>query len=84
MRMVSIDEATTHFAALLSKLEAEGDTVVICRNGVPIADLAPHKPLNRTQTHPVLSKIEINYAPVEPLTNNEWPEAATPTLKNTE
>ena len=76
MRMVNVHEAKTHFSGLLAKLEANGETVVICRNGEPIADLVPHKPVDRIKPHPVLGKIEINYIPVEPLTNEEWPEGA--------
>jgi hypothetical protein len=44
--------------------------------GVPVADLVPHRRTIRTKAHPVLSKIKIGYNPVEPLSADEWPEAA--------
>ena len=76
MKRVDVHEAKTNFSNLLAKMEADGETIVICRNGKPVADLVPHKRFNRTKIHPVLSKIQINYDPTEPLTNDEWPEMA--------
>jgi antitoxin (DNA-binding transcriptional repressor) of toxin-antitoxin stability system len=76
MKTVNIHEAKTNFSSLLAKLETNNETIVICRNGEPIADLVPHKRATRIKTHPVLSKIEIGYDPVEPLSGDEWPETA--------
>ena len=76
MKTVNVHEAKTNFSKLLAKLEADSETIVICRNGEPVADLVPHKRVNRVKTHPVLSKIKIGYDPVEPLSADEWPEAA--------
>ena len=76
MKTVNVHEAKTNFSKLLAKLEADSETIVICRNGEPVADLVPHKRVNRVKTHPVLSKIKIGYDPVEPLSADEWPEEA--------
>jgi antitoxin (DNA-binding transcriptional repressor) of toxin-antitoxin stability system len=76
MKTVNIHEAKTNFSRLLSKLEADSETVVICRNGEPVADLVPHRRASRTKTHPTLGRITIGYNPVEPLSADEWPEAA--------
>ena len=78
MKTVNVHEAKTNLSSLLAKLEDKGETIVICRNGKPIADLVlhKHKKLDRTKIHPILSKIEINYDPTEPLTEDEWPESA--------
>jgi antitoxin (DNA-binding transcriptional repressor) of toxin-antitoxin stability system len=76
MKTANVHEAKTHFSSLLAKLERDSQTVVICRNGVPVADLVPHRRTNRIKTHPSLSKIKIGYDPVEPLSSDEWPEAA--------
>ena len=76
MKTVNVHEAKTNFSKLLAKLEADSETIVICRNGEPVADLVPHKRVNRVKTHPVLSKIKIGYDPVEPLSADEWPAAA--------
>ena len=75
MKMVNVHEAKTNFSGLLAKLEVDSETIVICRNGEPVADLVPHKRVNRVKTHPVLSKIKIGYDPAEPLTSDEWPKA---------
>jgi prevent-host-death family protein len=76
MKTVNIHEAKTNFSSLLAKLEKDSETIVICRNGEPVADLVPHQRATRIKTHPVLGKIKIGYDPVEPLSNHEWLEAA--------
>ena len=76
MKTVNVHEAKTNFSSLLTKLEKDSETIVICRNGEPVADLVPHKRASRIRTHPVLRKVKIGYDPAEPLSNDEWPEAA--------
>ena len=67
MRSVNIHEAKTNFSSLLAQLEADSETIVICRNGEPVADLVPHRRVNRLKKHPVLSNVAINYDPTGPL-----------------
>lgn len=77
MKMLNIHETKTHLSTLLKEIEATGEKVVICRNGKPVADLIAHKRLrSRLELHPTLSKIEINYDPTEPATEEDWPEHA--------
>ena len=73
MKTVNVREAKTHFSSLLAILEANSETIVICRNGEPVADLVPHKRVNRIKPHPILGKMKIKYDPVEPATEAEWP-----------
>lgn len=72
MKIVNVHEAKTKLSSLLAEIE-EGGSVLICRNGKPIADLIPHRKPNRLERHPVMSKITMNYDPTEPLTEDEWP-----------
>ena len=76
MKTVNVHEAKTNFSSLLATVEDSNESFVICRNGEPVADLVPHKRASRIKPHPVLSKIEINYDPTEPLSENEWPKAS--------
>ena len=76
MKTVNVHEAKTNFSSLFATVEDSSESFVICRNGEPVADLVPHKRANRINTHPALSKIKIGYDPVEPLSADEWPEAA--------
>ena len=76
MKTINVHDAKTNFSSQLAGLETNGETIVICRNGRPVADLVPHRRASRIKPHPVLGKIKIDYDPVEPLTNDEWPEAA--------
>ena len=76
MKTINVHEAKTNFSSLLSRVEENNESIVICRNGEPVADLVPHQQQNRTKPHPALSKIKIGYDPVEPLSTDEWPEAA--------
>ncbi|MCZ7638967.1 MAG: type II toxin-antitoxin system prevent-host-death family antitoxin [Verrucomicrobia bacterium] len=73
MKAVNVHEAKTNFSSLLARLEATSETIVICRNGRPVANLVPHRHTRRTQPHPVLRKIRIKYDPVEPVSESEWP-----------
>lgn len=72
MQIVNIHEAKTRLSALLAEIEKTGEDVIICRNGTPIADLVPHKAKDRLQAHPVMSAIQIDYDPTEPLADDEW------------
>lgn len=72
MLVVNIHEAKTNLSSLLSKIEKTGEEVLICRYGKPIADLVPHKRKNRLKPHSVMGKIQINYDPTEPLSEDEW------------
>lgn len=76
MKTVNVHEAKTTFSSLLARVEATGEVITICRNGEPVADLVPHQRASRIQAHPGLRGIKIGYDPVEPLAENEWPEAA--------
>ena len=76
MKTVNIHEAKTNLSSLLGELEADRKTILICRNGEPVADLVPHQRTDRTKSHPVLGKIKIRYDPVAPLTREEWPTNA--------
>jgi len=76
MKIVNIHEAKTKLSALLAEVEATGETVLICRHGKPVAKLVPHRKRSRLEPHPVMSKIRINYDPIEPLTEDEWPEGS--------
>jgi antitoxin (DNA-binding transcriptional repressor) of toxin-antitoxin stability system len=72
MKTVNIHEAKTNLSSLPAKLEKEGQSIVICRDRLPVADLVPHQRINRIKAHPALSKIEIGYDPVELLSQDEW------------
>ena len=74
MKIVNIHEAKTKLSALLAEVEETGEKVLICRHGKPIADLVPHRKRSRLEPHPVMSQIRINYDPIEPLAEDEWPE----------
>ena len=76
MKIVNIHEAKTKLSALLAEVEATGETVLIYRHGKPVAELVPHRKRSRLEPHPVMSKIRINYDPIEPLTEDEWPEGS--------
>jgi antitoxin (DNA-binding transcriptional repressor) of toxin-antitoxin stability system len=75
VKVVNVHEAKTHLSSLLAKLERNSESIVICRKGVPVADLVPHRRTSRIKPHPSLSKIKIGYDPVEPLSEEEWPKA---------
>lgn len=71
MKTLNIHEAKTHLSSVLADLEGKGETFLICRHGKPVADLIPHRKVNRLVPHPVMSKIKIKYDPTEPLSLEE-------------
>ena len=76
MKIVNVHEAKTRLSSLLAEIEKSGETILICRHGKPVANLVPHRKKNRLERHPVMSKIRIQYNPIEPLTEDEWHEDA--------
>lgn len=73
-QMMNIHEAKTKLSAVLMRIEKTGESVVICRNGQPVAELGPIKQRrgSRLEVHPALSDILINYDPIEDLDADEW------------
>ena len=76
MKTVNVHEAKTNFSSLIARIERSGESIIICRNGAPVANLVPHRRASRIDAHPVLSKVKIKYDPVAPLDTDEWPEVA--------
>jgi len=70
----NIHEAKTNLSAILAQIEKDGRTVLICRNGTPVAELSRIKKNvgSRLLKHPLMSNIRINYDPVEDMTDDEW------------
>lgn len=78
MIIVNTHEAKTNLSKLLNIVVEKHEIVRICRNGKAMADLVEpkdgHKKVSFLKKHPVLSNIQINFDPTEPLTDDEWPE----------
>lgn len=75
MKSVNMLEAKTNLSKLIVFVEKNNASVIICRNGEPVAKISPieNKP-NPLEIHSQLANsIEINYDPTEPLTDDEWP-----------
>ena len=74
MISVNTHEAKTKLSELLSKIENEGEVIIICRNGKPIAEMQPWKktksPLRQSAA---LKKIVFEEDPALPLDDDEWP-----------
>jgi prevent-host-death family protein len=75
--MISINthEAKTRLSELIAKIETEQETVVICRNGKPVAELIPwRKTIDPLQQDSELMKVVFHEDPALPLDENDWPE----------
>lgn len=77
MITVNTHEAKTRLSALLLAVEERGETVIICRNGRPAAELRAIRPAasDPLRIHPELSG-RILYDPTEAAAADEWPEDA--------
>lgn len=78
MITVNMHEAKTRLSMLVKAAIEQGEIIVLCRHGKPLAELRkiddPPKKFNRLKAHRKLSRIKINYDPTEPLPPEEWPK----------
>ncbi len=73
MISVNTHEAKTRLSELLAMVESMHETVVICRNGTPVAELLPWKKSKKPlQQSPKLKKVKFNEDPSLPLSKDEW------------
>ena len=71
MKTLNVHEAKTRLSAVLAEVAEKGEKYLICRNGKPVADRVPHVKKTRLTSHPVLSRIDINYNRTSP---GQFPE----------
>lgn len=80
MITVEAQDAENQLAGLLTAVEQRGESVLICRDGKPVAELrAPANAtavstvsVDRLRMHPELKGV-ILYDPTEPASEDEWP-----------
>ncbi len=76
MITVNVHEAKSRLSALLASVEDQGEVVLICRHGRPVAELRAATPRtgrpDPLQVHPELAAT-ILYDPTEPASEDEWP-----------
>ncbi len=73
MITVNTHEAKTRLSALLVAVEEQNETVLICRNGKPVAQLVHFPPFGgRLAADPAL-RVVLKYDPTEPLGKDEIP-----------
>lgn len=74
MISVNIHEAKSNLSKLLEKVENLHEIIQICRNGKPVAKITPiDTVVDPLQLHSELQGVAFNYDPIEPLTEDEWP-----------
>lgn len=73
--MLNIHAAKTQLSGILTDIERRGVRYVICRDGQPVADLVPHRPINRMVPNKKLGAIRMKFAPDEDLSPRDWPTA---------
>lgn len=75
MLLLNVHDAKSNLSSVLAKIEEHNETVRICRNGKPVAELVKIPPLPSPLRHSArLGKIKIDYDATAPLLNDEWPE----------
>lgn len=74
MKTIDVSEFATQWETMVLTIEKTREGVVICRDGIPIADLLPHHRPSRLTPHPVISDVVMHYDPTEPLAPDEWDE----------
>ena len=77
MLTVNVHEAKTNLSSLLAKIESKNESVMICRNGKPVAELrkAYASPRKNALPPPNLAMaIKVHGDPTTPLEIDELPE----------
>ncbi len=76
MITVNTHKAKTHFSSLLEKLEKDGETILVCRNGHPVAEIHAVPKAGKRGLPKPSAKLAaiIKYDPTEPLDEDELPE----------
>ena len=76
MKRFNTHEAKTRLSELLLDVETNGEVILICRNGKPIAELRPVTPAQRRplRKNPRLQGMRLVDNPVLPLDPEDWPE----------
>jgi len=72
--IVNTHEAKTRLSSLLAAVEERGESVRICRNGKPVADLRPVAAVkDPLEHHSELGGIRFHEDPSLPLSPDDWP-----------
>jgi len=76
MVTVNLYEAKTQFSRLVTAVEKQGARIVVCRNGIPVADLVPHAsiPSKSLDPDPMLVGARFLGDPTAQLEAGDWPE----------
>ena len=75
MLSVNTHEAKTRLSELLAKIETEQETIVICRNGKPVAELIPwQKMVDPLSQDTELKEVVFHEDPALSLDESEWPD----------
>jgi len=76
MKRCNTHEAKTRLSELLADVETNGEVVLICRNGKPVAELRPVAAAQRSplRKNPRLQGMRLREDPVLPLDPEDWPE----------
>ncbi len=77
MLTVNVHEAKTNLSSLLAKIESKNESVIICRNGKPVAELRKAHAAARLKTLPppnLAMAIKVHGDPTAPLDADEMPE----------
>jgi prevent-host-death family protein len=74
MLTVNTHAAKTRLSELLARVEHNRETIMICRNGTPVAELHPvNSTRNPLRTSARLRKVQFHEDPSLPLDASEWP-----------
>ena len=71
MQTINIFEAKNKLSGLVAKVEQEGESYLICRNGKPVAELIGHRSKDRLAMSPSLH-VTISGPLFDDDTSEEW------------
>ena len=76
MIYVNLYQAKAQFSRLVSAVEKQGERIILCRNGIPVADLVPYASIPSKKLAPdtLFAGARFLGDPAAPLEAGDWPE----------
>ena len=77
MIAVNMHEAKSRLSELVKAIEERGEVVVLCRNGIEVAEIRRRVPRRKVRDLRPETRFRValapGYQPTEPLADDEWP-----------
>ena len=75
MKTLNMHEAKTHLSRAVEEILRTGEVFLLCRNGVPVAEVRPYRAPADVLAPDAALAVEFHEDPSLPLAPDDWPDA---------